>query len=74
MKPPNVIIQKAVESINSLPSAKYGVEPDKIEKRSLESGEFKEWFDIRRLPKISKPQPRYEKYKKNEIPREKKKA
>ena len=35
--------------MNSLPTAKYGVEPDKIKKRSLESDEFREWFDIRRL-------------------------
>ena len=37
LKSPNLIIQKAVENMNSLPTAKYGVKPDKIEKRSLES-------------------------------------
>ena len=37
LKSSNLIIQKAVENMNSLPTAKYGVEPDKIEKRSLES-------------------------------------
>ena len=63
LKSPNVVIQKAVENMNSLPSAKYGVEPDKIEKRSLESEEFRELFDIRRLSKISRAQPRYEKKK-----------
>ena len=30
LKSPNVFIQKAVENINSLASAKYGLEPDKI--------------------------------------------
>ena len=37
LKSPNILIQKAVENMNSLPTAKYGAEPDKIEKRSLES-------------------------------------
>ena len=32
LKSPNVIIQKAVENMNSLSSTKYGLEPDKIEK------------------------------------------
>ena len=73
LKPPNILIQKAVENMNSLPTAKYGVEPDKIEKRSLESDWFREWFDIRRLPKISKAQPRYERYQKKKYLRKKKK-
>ena len=54
LKSLNVLIQKAVKNMNSLPTVKYGVDPDKIEKRSLESDEFREWFDIRRLSKISK--------------------
>ena len=29
LKLPNLIIQKAVENMNSLPTAKYGVEPDR---------------------------------------------
>ena len=41
LKSPNAIIEKAVENMNSLPTVKYDIEPDKIEKRSLES----EWFD-----------------------------
>ena len=59
--------------MNSLPTAKYGVEPDKIEKRSLESDWVREWFDIRCLSRISKPQPRYERYQKKKYLREKKK-
>ena len=57
LKSPNAIIEKAVENMNSLPTVKYGVEPDKIEKRSLESEWFREWFDMRLLSKISKAQP-----------------
>ena len=68
-----MLIQKAVENTNSLPTAKYGVEPDKIEKRSLESDWFREWFDIRRLSRISKAQPRYERYQKKNYLRKKKK-
>ena len=64
LKSPNILIQKAVENMNSLLTAKYGVEPDKIEKRSLESHWFRELFDIRRLSRISKAQPRYERYQK----------
>ena len=37
LKSPNVIIEKAVENMNSFPTIKYGLEPDQIEKRSLES-------------------------------------
>ena len=64
LKSPNILIQKAVENMNSLPTAKYGVEPDKIEKRSLESDCFREWFDIRCFSRISKAQPRCERYQK----------
>ena len=67
LKSPNLIIQKAVENMNSLPTTKYGVEPDKIEKRSLESDWFREWFDIRHLSKISKAQPRCERHEKTSI-------
>ena len=73
LKSPNILIQKAVENMNSLPTAKYVVEPDKIEKRSLESDWFREWFDIKRLSRISKPQPRYERYQKKNYLRKKKK-
>ena len=59
--------------MNSLPTAKYGVVPDKIEKRSLESEWFRECFDIRRLSRISKAQPRYERYQMKKYLRKKKK-
>ena len=57
LKSPNILIQKAVENMNSLPTAKYGAESDKTEKRSLELDWFREWFNIRRLSRISKAQP-----------------
>ena len=70
VKSPNLIIQKAVENMNSLPTAKYGVEPDEIEKRSLELLWYREWFDIRRL---SKAQPQYERHEKKKYLRKSKK-
>ena len=73
LKSPNILIQKTVENMNSLPTAKYGAEPDKIEKRSLESEWLREWFDMRRLSKISKAQPQYERYQKKKYLRETKK-
>ena len=62
LKLPNTLIQKAVGNMNFIPSAKYGVEPDKIEKESLESEAYREWFDVTRLSKVSKAQPRYERH------------
>ena len=73
LKSPNILIQKAVENMNSLPTATYGVEPDKIEKRSLESDWFREWFHIRRLSRISKAEPPYQRYQKKKYLRKKKK-
>ena len=58
---PKNIIEKAVDNMNSLPSAKYGIAPNDIEKRSLSSETYREWFDIRRLGKVSNSQYRYEK-------------
>ena len=40
---PNILIQKAIETMNSLPTVKYGVEPDKVEKKSLESEAYIDW-------------------------------
>ena len=73
LKSPNILIQKAVENTNSLHTVKFGVEPDKREKRSLKSDWFREWFDIRRLSRTSKAQPRYERYQKKKYLRKKKK-
>ena len=74
LKSLNILIQKAVENMNSLPIAKYGVEPDKIEKRSgRESDWFREWFDIRDLSRISNAHPQYERYQKKKYLRKKKK-
>ena len=59
--------------MNSLPTSKYGLEPDKIEKRSLESDWFREWFYIRHLSRILKAQPRYKRHQKTRHLRKRKK-
>ena len=41
LKSPNILIQKAVENMNYLATVKYGVEPDKVEKKSLESEAYR---------------------------------
>ena len=56
------IIKKAVENLNRINSEKYGLPPDIIEKKSLESEYFKEIYDFHRLVKITKGINRYERY------------
>ena len=56
------IIKKAVENLNRINSEKYGLSPDIIEKKSLESEYFKEIYDFHRLVKVTKGINRYERY------------
>ena len=56
------IIIKAVENLNKINSEKYGLPPDIIEKKSLESEYFKEIYDFHRLVKVTKGINRYERY------------
>ena len=71
---PKNIIEKAVDNMNSLPSAKYGIASNDIEKKSLSSETYREWFDIRRLGKVSKSQYRYERHEKKQISKKEKKT
>ena len=59
--------------MNSLPTVKYGVEPDKVEKKSLESEAYRDWFNTRRLHIVSKAHTRCERYEKSKYGRKKKK-
>ena len=61
-KSPNETTSKAVDDMNSLPTIKYGIAPDTVEEKSLSSEAYKEWFDIRRLQKVSKAANRQERY------------
>ena len=51
--------------MNSLPSKKCFIAPNKVEKKSLGSEQFKERFDMTREEKISKEVGRQERYHKN---------
>ena len=62
VKSPNVLIQKAVENMKSLPTVKYGAEPNKVGKKSLESEAYRDWFNTRRLHIVSKAHARYGRY------------
>ena len=48
--------------MNSIPTPKYGIPPKIVEKGSLSSNRYKEWFDIRCVRKVSKAINRYERY------------
>ena len=48
--------------MNSIPTLKYGVLSEIVEKRSLSSNCYKEWPNIRRVRKVSTAINRYERY------------
>ena len=56
------LIKKAVKNMNNTKSVKYGLEPEVIEKRSLQDEEFKEKYDFYRLKQVTKAFKRYKKY------------
>ena len=58
--------------MNSLPTVKYGVEPNEVEEKSLESEAYREWYNIKRLSIVSKARARYERYERNKYQRKKK--
>ena len=51
---PNEALQKATKNINIFPTRKYGVPPEEVEKKSLESEEYKLEYDFKRLKKVDK--------------------
>ena len=44
------------------PTRKYGVPPEEVEKKSLESEEYKLDYDFKRLKKVDKDAERYSRY------------
>ena len=73
-KRPNEIIAKAVDNMNSIPTIKYGIEPNTVEEKSLSSEAYKESFDICRLQKVSKATNRYTRYETKKYLSKKKKS
>ena len=72
-KLPNKIISKATDNMNSIPTPKYGLSPNIVEKISLSSERYREWFDIKRLRKVSKAVARYDRYENKKYLKYKKK-
>ena len=68
---PYEVIRKSTNNMNSLPSKKYSIAFNKIEKKSLGSEQLKEWFDMNRIEKISREVGRQERYHKNIYDRKK---
>ena len=61
---PYEIIEKSVDNMNSLLTAKYKLVPNDIERRTLKSEADRERFDFSRLEKISREKIRLEKFDK----------
>ena len=59
---PNEIIRKVTANMNKTKTQKYDVEPEKIEKKSLEDDNFREKFDFYKLQKVGKDIARRERY------------
>ena len=59
---PNVVLKKATNNMNMQPTRKYGVPPNEVEKKSIESEEYKLSYDIDRIRKVDKDAARYARY------------
>lgn len=64
-------IIKATNNLNNVPTVKYGLEPEYIEKKSLESESFKIEFDFHRLDKVKKNNERLKRHREKNKPKEK---
>ena len=59
---PNEIIKKITLNLNNTKTQKYQIEPEKVERKSLSSLQFKEELDFYRLEKVGKDIGRQERY------------
>ena len=59
---PKKTIARTVNNLNRTISEKYGISPEEVEKKSIESEIFKEVYDFHRLKKVNKDAERYERY------------
>ena len=59
---PKEALKKATKNMNIYPTRKYGVPPEEVEKKSLESEEYKLDYDFKRLKKVDKDAERYSRY------------
>ena len=51
---PNELIKKVTMNMNKTKTAKYQIEPENVEKKSLEDDNFREKFDFYRIDKVGK--------------------
>ena len=63
---PTEALKKITNNMNMLPTRKYRMPPEEVEKESLESEECKLDYDIKRLKKVDKDAARYSRYGKKE--------
>ena len=56
------LIKKAVQNMNNTKSVKYSLEPEVIEKESLQNENFKERYDFHRLNQITIASQRYKRH------------
>ena len=53
------LIKQAVQNMNNTKTEKYNLEPEVIERKSLQDENFKERYDFHRLNQIAKASERY---------------
>ena len=59
---PNELIKKTTTNMNKTKTTKYQIEPEYVEKKSLEDDNFREKFDFNRIEKVGKNNKRIERY------------
>ena len=57
-----MVLKKTTNNMNIQPTRKYGVPPNEVEKKSIESEEYKLSYDIDRIRKVDKDAARYARY------------
>ena len=59
---PNELIKKTTTNMNKTKTTKYQIEPEYVEKKSLEDDNFREKFDFYRIEKVGKNNKRIKRY------------
>ena len=59
---PNVLIKKTTTNMNKTKTTKYQIEPEYVEKKSLEDDNFSEKFDFYRIEKVGQNNKRIKRY------------
>ena len=70
---PNKIIEISMTNLNIQPNKKYGISPEEIERKALQSEQFRTVYNIHRLEKTDKLNERQDKYDKEKYKRKRKK-